>query len=179
MSYDYKPEWEGKSRVAVAERPSWSRIGGIILPNHGQPRVVKAVSDYTVEGFAVNPPSTPPRAGDAIFLDVFGDVYDRLAGPVGDRWAILLLAAVVDSYGNPTSLKTSEYANSLVHAYPDFLTNSNHIKIGWPGVLHWHAVLGAMPNNVISWAVELFASHSDTLAWDWNLWDISPFYPYY
>jgi len=125
-----------------------------------------AASDYTVEGFDALP-ATNVVPGTDLFIDVYGDVYDINAG-LNDRWAILILAAVVDVGGNPTSLKTSEYENSAVHGYP--LPLYNHIKIGFPGPLHWHAVLGVMPNATVNWKVKLFAAHSDTLAWDWSLW---------
>ncbi len=129
---------------------------------------VGAASDYTIEGFDALP-ATNVKAGDPLFIDVYGDVYDVQAG-YPDRWAILILAAVIDVSGNPTSLKTNEYENSAVHGYPAPLYN--HIKIGFPGPLHWHAVLGTMPNTPINWKVKVFASHSDTTPWDWSLWSL-------
>ncbi|MHB8084324.1 MAG: hypothetical protein ACYDHZ_00665 [Dehalococcoidia bacterium] len=134
----------------------WSRIG--------------ASADFSVQGFAIEP-AVNPNPGTDLFVDVYGDVYDTLAG-MPDSWSILLLAAVVGTNGMPLSLKTAEYETSSIHGYPT--PYYNHIKIGYPGPLHWHAVLGTMPNNLVSIAVELFANHSDSAAWSWSLWDPTP-----
>ena len=129
-------------------------------------KMLSAFYDYTVEGFDVLPAANV-QAGTDLFLDVYGDVYDINAG-WPDAWAILILAAVVDGSGRLTSLKTSEYMTSSVHGYP--APYQNHIKIGFPGPFHWHAVLGPMPNYAVNWKVELFACHADNVGYDWSLW---------
>jgi hypothetical protein len=134
---------------------------------------VGAVSDYVVEGFAVEP-ATNVKAGDDLFLDVYGDVYDVNAG-LPDKWQIAVAGTVVDNYGNPTNLAAAKILTSGSMGYPEFY--SNHIKIRdfFAGPYHSHLVLGKMPNNLISWAVELFACHDDVTPWAWSLWDRTPF----
>ncbi len=177
MGFDYTPEWKRPERsVAVMPRPrGWQQVGQLLIPPApaARSRVVAALSDWSLTGFTVNPPSPVPKVGDDVAVDVYGTVND-INGSWPDRWMILILAASVNpdgSLGTGDNLYTSELQTSAVHS-----ALAPSIVIGGPASDHWHAILssagGKMPNRSITVMVKVFADHNDTDPWDWNLWSM-------